>query len=260
MPTSITKPGPAPVQCPSCGEWLNEDDLYCRYCGKPMVSTGFDDEGNTVVRTVGATGGNLRAAGDRPTLSDPLNRRPKREGALARVNTGALGCTTIALALAGILAMVMVIAWFLIRPGIGDSARDGVRDGLARELGLHGVSANTTTVTIDDVTMNEYLDASESWFDPISDITIDLTDNEAEASFTLYGLSGTFSAGLTVQDGLIRLVNPEVGGAGGRLIDATEIAQAIETELRIFLQNQGRPVTNVAIDDGVLTLTFAEAT
>jgi hypothetical protein len=38
------------------------------------------------------------------------------------------------------------------------------------------------------------------------------------------------------------------------------MAQAIETELRIFLQNQGRPVTNVAIDDGVLTLTFAEAT
>lgn len=257
---SITKPGPAPVQCPNCGEWLNEDDLYCRYCGKPMVSTGFDDEGNTVVRTVGGQGGNLRAAGERPTLSDPLNRRPKREGALSRVNSGALGCTTIALALAGILLVVMVIAWFLIRPGIGDSARDGVRDGLGRELGLHGVGASTVTATVDEVTMNEYLAASESWFDPVSDITIDLSDNQAEASFSLYGLSGTFTAGLTVQDGLIRLVNPEAGGAAGRLIDATEMAQAIETELRVFVQNENRPVTNVAIDDGVLTVTFAEGT
>jgi hypothetical protein len=260
MPTSITKPGPAPVQCPNCGEWLNEDDLYCRYCGKPMVSTGFDDEGNTVVRTVAGQGGNLRAVGERPTLSDPLNRRPKREGALARVNTGALGCTTIALVLAGILLVVMVVAWFLIRPGMGDSARDGVRDGLARELSLHGVGVDTTTATVDEVTINEYLDASESWFDPVSDLSVDLTDNQAEVSFSLYGLSGTFSAGLTVQDGLIRLVSPEAGGAGGRLIDTAEMAQAIETELRIFLQNQGRPVTNVAIDDGVLTLTFAEAT
>ena len=106
--------------------------------------------------------------------------------------------------------------------------------------------------------MNEYLAASESWFDPVSDITIDLTDNQAEASFSLYGLNGTFSAGLTVQDGLIRLVNPETGGAGGRLIDGDEMASAIETELRVFLQNQGRPVTNVTVEDGVMTVTFAE--
>jgi hypothetical protein len=257
---SMTKPGPAPVQCPNCGEWLNEDDLYCRYCGKPMVATGFDEEGNTVVRSVGAQGGNLRAAGDRPTLTDPLNRRPKREGTLARVNSGALGCTTIAVALAVILLLVMVVAWFLIRPSIADSARDGVQDGLARELSLHGVSPGTTTATIDEVTMNEYLAASESWFDPVTDITIDLTDNHVEASFSLYGLSGTFSAGLTVQDGLIRLVNPETSGAAGRLIDTNDMARAIETELRVFLQNEGRPATNVTIDEDVLTVTFAEGT
>jgi hypothetical protein len=239
---------------------LNEDDLYCRYCGRPMVATGFDDEGNTIVRSGGTQGGNLRAAGDRPTLNDPLSRRPKREGTLARVNTGELGCTTIAAVLAGILLVVMLIAWFAIRPSIADSARDGIRDGLARELGQHGVGAATTTATVDEVTMNEYLAASESWFDPVSDISIDLTDNQAEASFSLYGLSGTFSAGLTVQDGLIRLVNPETGGAGGRLVDGDEMARAIETELRIFLQNEGRPVTNVTIDDGVMTVTFAEET
>jgi hypothetical protein len=225
-----------------------------------MVATGFDDEGNTVVRSVGMPGGNLRAAGDRPTLNDPLSGRPKREGTLARVNTGALGCTTIVAVLAGILLVVMLIVWFAIRPSIGDSARDGIQDGLARELSQHGVSAGTTNVTIDEVTMNEYLTASESWFDPVTNISIDLTDNQAEASFSLYGLSGSFSAGLTVQDGLIRLVNPETGGAGGRLINGDEMARAIETELRIFLQNEGRPVTNVTIDDGVMTVIFAEGT
>jgi hypothetical protein len=240
---------------------LNEDDLYCRYCGKPMVATGFDDEGNTIVRSVGAQGGgNLRAAGDRPTLNDPLSRRPKREGTLAKVNSGALGCTTIAAVLAGILLVVMLIAWFVIRPSIGNSARDGIQDGLARELAQHGVGAGTTTATVDEVTMNEYLAASESWFDPVTSISVDLTDNQVEAAFSLYGLSGTFSAGLTVQDGLIRLVNPETGGAGGRLIDGDEMASAIETELRVFLQNQGRPVTNVTIDDGVMTVAFAEGT
>src|SRR5690606_32899536 len=141
--------------------------------------------------------------------------------------------------------------WFALRPSIADSARDGVRDGLARELAQDSIDPNSTTIRVDEVTMNEYLAASDAWFDPVSDIKIDITDNQAKASFSLYGLSGSFSAGVTVQDGLIRLVNPESSGTGGRLIDADDMARAIEAELRVFIQNTGRPVTNIALDEDV---------
>lgn len=255
---SISKPGPAPVQCPTCGEWLNEDDLYCRYCGRPMVATGFDDEGNVIVTRQPPTGASLRGVGERNRLPDPHDRRGNRGGALERVPGGALGCTTLAAILAALIIGVMLITWFLIRPGIAGSARDGIQDGLNRELSLHAVAPSTSSITIDEVTINEYLAASEAWFDPVGDLSVDLTDNLVTAQFNIYGLTGSFSSGLTVQDGLIRLVNPSASGAASRLINTTDIARAIETQLRIFVQNQGRPVNNITIDDGLLTVTFAE--
>jgi hypothetical protein len=237
---------------------LNEDDLYCRYCGRPMVATGFDDDGQGgTVRTSAGQGVTLRGVGDRPTLNDPLAAGRTRGGVLDRFNAGSLGCTTIIGIVAGILIIVMLVAWFAIRPSIADSARDGVRNGLSRELAADTVGANTTTVTLDDTTLNEYLDAGNAWFDPLDDLHLAITDNEARASFKLYGLSGKFTAGLTVQDGSIRLVNPEASGAGGRLIDANDIARAIEDELNTFVQNEGRPISNVTLNDGVLTITFA---
>lgn len=253
---SITRPGPAPITCPNCGEEMNEDDLYCRYCGRALVSTGFDDDGNVVIRQQTRSTSTLRGVGEANRLPDPQERRQKREGALAKVSGGPLGCTALLAVLLAVLLVIMIVAWFLVRPGIVNSATDGVQEGLAHELTMHSIAPETNSVTIDEVTLNEYLDASEAWFDPVSNIRIDLQDNEVVASFTLYGLNGTFTAGATVQDGLIRLLNPEAGGAGGRLIDADDIAGVIETELRLFIQEQGRPVTNVSIDDGELTITL----
>lgn len=247
-------PGPAPVPCPNCGETMNEDDLYCRYCGRPMVSTGFDDEGNVVVRSQTRSGPGLRGVGEQSRLPDPQDRRLKREGALAKVSGGPLGCTGLLAILVGVLVVLMLVVWFLLRPGIGNAARDGIDDGLARELNLHSIAAETTTLTINEVTINEYLDASAAWFEPVTDLDIDLHDNEIEASFSLYGLSGTFSSGVTVQDGLIRLVNPSVNGAAGRLIDIDEITRVIETRLRLFVQEEGRPITNISVDEGELTI------
>lgn len=180
----------------------------------------------------------------------------KREGTLAKVSGGPLGCTALLAGLVAILLLIMVVAWFLIRPGMADSARDGVAEGLSRELNLHSIATDTTTLTINEVTINEYVDASDAWYDPISDLQIDFQDNEVVASFTLYGLSGTFSSGVTVLDGVIRLVNPSAGGAGGRIIDAGEIAGVIETELRQFVQEQGRPITGVSVDENQITLTI----
>jgi hypothetical protein len=148
----------------------------------------------------------------------------------------------------------MLVAWFLVRPGIADSARDGIEDGLSRELALHSISAETTTLTINEITLNEYLDASDAWFDPISDLNVDLRDNDVVVSFSLYGASGTFSSGVTVQDGFIRLVNPQTGGAGGRLVDADDIARVIESQLRAFVQNEARPITNISVDEGEITI------
>jgi hypothetical protein len=239
---------------------LNEDDLYCRYCGRPMVATGFDDDGQGgTLRPTAGQGVTLRGVGERATLNDPLATGRTRGGVLNRFNAGSLGCTTIIGILAGVLIVVMLVAWFAIRPSIAHSARDGVRNGISRELASDSVAAGAGTVTLDETTLNEYLDAGSAWFDPLDDLNLTITDNQAKASFKLYGLSGNFTAGMTVQDGTIRLVNPEASGAGGRLIDADDIARAIEDEISAFVQSEGRPISNVTLADGVLTITFASS-
>ncbi len=255
---SSNRPGPAPVQCPHCGKMLNEDDLYCRYCGRPMVATGFDDDGQGgTVRPTAGQAPILRGVGDRPTLNDPLASNRPRGGALSRFSTGALGCGPILAIAIGLLIVVMLIAWFAIRPSIASSARDGVRNGLSRELAVDSLGANTSSVTFDETTLNEYLDAGSAWFDPLDNLKLTLTDNQVKASFQLYGLSGNFTAGLTVQDGVIRLINPKTSGAGGRLIKTDQIARAIEDEIRTFVRGEGRPIANVSVTNGSITITFA---
>lgn len=252
----ITRPaGPAPVRCPHCNNMLNEDDLYCRFCGRPMVATGFDDDidgGN--IRPSSGQETILRSVGDRPRLSDPRSGQSERS---RRFSFGALGGTWILGLLAGFLIVVMLISWFVLRPSIADSARDGVQEGLSRELALDALGPNTTTVTLDEVTLNEYIAASENWFDPLGDLDMDIRTSTIAVDFSLYGLSGTFTSGLTVQDGLIRLIGTDASGSAGRLIDVDEITDVIEAELRAFIQAEGRPVTNVAVDDDVLQITFA---
>lgn len=257
---SSNRPGPAPVQCPHCGKMLNEDDLYCRYCGRPMVATGFDDDGQGgTVRPTAGQAPPLRGVGDRPTLNDPLASNRQRGGALSRFNAGSLGCGPILAIAIGLLILVMLISWFAIRPSIASDARDGVRNGLSRELAVDSLGANTSSVTFDETTLNEYLDAGSAWFDPLDDLKLTLNDNQVKASFKLYGLSGNFTAGLTVQDGVIRLINPSASGAGGRLIKADQIARAIEDEIRTFVRGEGRPIANVAVTDGSITITFASS-
>lgn len=253
---SVSKPGPAPVQCPRCGEMLNEDDLYCRFCGQPMVATGFDPDDEGVLRPPSQAGGPIRAAGDRPTLTDPLAPSRPRKGALEQIRTSGLGCTALIGIALGVIIAVMLIAFFIVRPAISDAANGGVRDGFAHALSLANPDPSTSAYTLDETTINEYLKADEAWFDPLHDMAIHLQDNEATVDFKLYGLGGSFSAGLTVQDGLIRLVSPSTSGMGGRVIDADQIAKTIESELRTWVQGIGRPVSNVAIQDGTITITF----
>jgi hypothetical protein len=255
---SVSKPGPAPVQCPRCGEMLNEDDLYCRFCGQPMVATGFDQDNEDYPRPANGTpiGGPIRAAGDRPTLNDPLAPKRANQSALSKVRTGSLGCTALIGIGLGVLIALALITFFVIRPAISDAANSGVRDGIARELSLAKPDPATNVITLDETTINEYLAADEAWFDPLHDMTISLNDNQASVDFGLYGMNGTFSAGMTVQDGLIRLVSPHSSGTAGRLIDADQIAKTIESELRAWVQGIGRPVSNVAIQDGTITITF----
>ena len=52
------------------------------------------------------------------------------------------------------------------------------------------------------------------------------------------------------------LPETEASGTAGRLIDADQIATTIESELRVWIQGIGRPVSNVAIQDGTITITF----
>jgi len=235
---------------------LNEDDLYCRFCGQPMVATGFDQENEDYPRPATTTGGPIRAAGDRPTLNDPLAPKRANESALSKVRTSSLGCTALIGIGLGVLIALALITFFIIRPAISDAANSGVRDGIARELSLVKLDPSANAITLDETTINEYLAADEAWFDPLHDMTISLNDNQASVDFGLYGMNGTFAAGMTVQDGLIRLVSPHASGTAGRLIDADQIATTIESELRVWIQGIGRPVSNVAIQDGTITITF----
>jgi hypothetical protein len=257
--TAPHTPRPREVPCPNCGQKMNEDDLYCRFCGQPMVATAFSTEGQGTGRTF--------ADADDPPIYDPAEPKPLydprggiREGrargpALDRVRGASLGCGGLGIvALVGLVGFILIF-WFVARPSIDQAARNGVSAGLGHALTTAAPPQPGVPVQLTQGRINDILIADSAFYDPISSPRVTIDDNRVRATFTVYGLAGEYQAGITVQEGRLRLIDPAITGAAGMLIDDVEMTRVIERELLDYTQRTAIGFSGVTVDDGVITLT-----
>jgi hypothetical protein len=108
------------------------------------------------------------------------------------------------------------------------------------------------TVTITDAEVNQYISEHPDEIAPAESAEVHFVPGEVQASLTAYGLSGTARAGLELQNGRVEAVNPSIDGALGFVLDADQIASALEDALNTQLNSQGRRVTAIAIEEGTI--------
>lgn len=247
--------GPQPVRCPNCGQMMNEDDLYCRFCGQPMVATAFGVEGHGKGRTAADDEDPpIYDPGDFKPLAEPRSVRAARRPALDRVR-GGFGCSGFAiLGLVGVVSAILIL-FFVARPSIDQAAQNGVSDGLARRLTVAAPAQPGVPIALTQGDINDMLVADSPFYDPIGSPRITIDDNQVRVAFSIYGLSGEYRAGITVQEGRIRLIDPAIDGSAGFLVDPAKITAAIERELLAYTTRTGVGFAGVTVDNGLITVT-----
>ena len=245
---------PQPVRCPNCSQMMNEDDLYCRFCGQPMVATAFGSGGHGKGRTdIDDEDPPIYDPGNFKPLAEPRSVRAARRPAFDRVR-GGFGCSGFAiLAIVGVIAATLILL-FVARPSIHQAAQNGVSDGLAQRLNVAAPAQPGSAIVLTQGDINDILVADSPFYDPIGSPRVTIDDNQVRVAFSIYGLSSEYRAGLTVQEGRIRLIDPAISGSASFFVDAGQVTTAIERELLAYTTRTGVGFSGVTFDDGVITV------
>jgi hypothetical protein len=107
-------------------------------------------------------------------------------------------------------------------------------------------------IQITEAQANDYLLANIDRFNPIEAITLRFTPGLIEADMRALGSTSTARMGAELQNGQIIATNSSIDGPLANLVDLQDLVQPLQQQLNEELAAQGRSVTDVRIEQGVL--------
>jgi hypothetical protein len=102
---------------------------------------------------------------------------------------------------------------------------------------------------------NAYLVANATQLQPIESATLHFVPGVIQADVVALGQSSTASMSLAIQNGRVVTINPQINGPLGALVDLQGLIGPLEQQLNDELSAQGRRITDVRIEQGVLVFT-----
>jgi hypothetical protein len=192
-------------------------------------------------------------------------RRPERR---RRGN----GCLAWLVALVWIILLGVVAYRYWLRPQISQYVGQQIAERVSGDAGSQvgqqierGAAAALPTalaalpsgeLRISEEQANAYLAARADSLKPLDSATIRFVPNEVQADLRAVGTTSVARMGLAVQDGRIIAVNPQLDGPLNQLIALPDLTGALEKQLNDQLAAQGRRVTNVRVEQGILVVTI----
>ncbi len=220
-------------------------------------------EPETPVDPWSARGSRLGTGSPGATVSYPAVT-PGALGASAPVaakRRGPGGCLLGLLALLIIAAIGGAFAWTVARPLVSDRVREELDRGIATQVAAIDApvlrSPGQMTLTEDQI--NREIEAVAGSYDPVENVRVRILQEEIRVSFDLYGTTSTYRGGVAVKQGRIVVVDPELSGAAGQLLDADDVAEILETQLAALMERSNVTPTAVRLRDGQLTVTTKRA-
>lgn len=111
---------------------------------------------------------------------------------------------------------------------------------------------------ISEAEANAYLQANRDSLKPLESVSVRFVPGEVQADLGALGTTSTASLGLAAQDGQIVATNPRISGLIGQALSAQDLARSLERQINQQLAGQGRRVSEVRIEQGVLILRVEE--
>ncbi|EFO81646.1 hypothetical protein OSCT_0501 [Oscillochloris trichoides DG-6] len=182
-------------------------------------------------------------------MARPVKRRPQRRSCLNQL-----------LVLATALLVGVAIYGFFVRPALSSMLGAQISERIAPlaqaetlgESALPGVVAALPSgpVVVEQVRANAFLADHQGDYGPIEDVQIQFRPGEASANVQAMGVRGVVRSGVTVVNGQITLVNPQIDGPLGLLVSSQDLINPLLERLNAELANQGRIIEDIQIEDG----------
>ncbi|XSG76403.1 hypothetical protein ACP8Y2_05255 [Herpetosiphon llansteffanensis] len=177
------------------------------------------------------------------------------------------GCLTTLTVLVFLLLGGLLGVYFYLRPMLSEQAGNTLGGQLEQQIDrkldeqLGGPNSEIPagfqgTVQVTDSEINQFLQANPNEISPLDSATVRFTPGRLGATVGAYGITGTATAGVQVTaDGRIDVVDAQIDGALGFLLDPEQLAQTLEAKLNNQLNANGQRITAIEVSDGVLTAT-----
>lgn len=139
-------------------------------------------------------------------------------------------------------------------PGPTDIAGQ-LEEGASQALPTAVAALPSGELRISEEQANSYIGANPDAYRPLDSVRVRFVPGAVQAEVRAFGQSSTATTGLAVQGGRIIAVDPQLDGPLSAVIAIEDLIRPIQQQLNDELTAQGRRITDVRVEAGVLIVT-----
>ncbi|HVB65117.1 MAG TPA: hypothetical protein VNE17_10325 [Nitrolancea sp.] len=161
----------------------------------------------------------------------------------------------------GVLALIAFFSSSVIKPYVGRSVSQNLNGQL--NLSIPQVTPNAgaslagQTLVITQQEINDQIAKNAASLGPLSDVNVQITDQQFVVDFSAYGLSGRYQGQVVMRDGNPVVTNGHITGALGWVVPTNQVESAFNKEIAAAVTQAGVQVSSVSLQTGEMVLTLA---
>ena len=233
--------------------------MYCPRCGarQPLGTSRCAECGAPFTRREAARRPGSRVSARSNTAAVNYRRYERRSGAKHSLLAwlAALLLTVIA-----VLALIAFLSSSVIKPYVGRSVSQNLDGQLS--LGIPQVTPNAgaslagQTLVITQSQINDQIAQNAASLGPVSNVNVQITDQQFIVDFSAYGLSGRYQGQVVMRDGNPVVTNGHITGALGWVVPTNQVETAFNHEIASAVAQAGVQVSSVSLQPGEMVLTL----
>lgn len=162
--------------------------------------------------------------------------------------------------LAGLVIGVMIASNEIVKPMVADRVRDdldsGIRTAVQSQVPTRvpeeaGEISAAEEITVTEAEINQSIDDQGS-FGPVDDINVRVQPEGISLNLSAYGMSGTYTADVLVENGAVNLTNGKLDGPLRFIVPEGELEQIANEAMTRALQDTGYRIAQVTLGDGAI--------